>query len=155
LTFKKFNIRKLSYINPKVKLLNNGRGGKKEKGLFAVKDIKKGEIITISAGIGLPEKIVKRLPKSVHKYCYYMENGFFYCSLSKDKISADWFMNHSCHPNAGGVKEAFTARALRDIKKGEEITYNYMEDYKFWRYRPFRKFKCYCGFKNCKKTIKY
>lgn len=149
---KESKFRNLSHINPKVRLRKNRF---KENGLFAKKNIRKGEIIHISAGIGLSEKAVKKLPKTIQKYCFYAENGFFYCPLNYPTLSAEWFINHSCNPNTAGELEFFTLRAKKNIKKGEEITYDYAEDYKFWKYRPFRKFKCYCGAKNCRKIIRY
>jgi hypothetical protein len=38
--------------------------------------------------------------------------------------------------------------ALRDIKKGEEITF----DYQFERFGAFRQ-RCYCGSQNCRKYL--
>ena len=149
---KKFNVSKLSYINPKIRLRKTEKKG---KGLFAVKNIKKGEILTISAGIGVPQKMIKKLPKGLRSYCFYIENGWFYCPFGNSRLSADWFLNHSCRPNAGGVRNAFTIKALKNIKADEEITYDYSEDYKFWRYQPLRRFKCRCGAENCRKIIRY
>ena len=141
----------LSYISPKISLRSKSGD---EKGLFAVKKIKRGEIISISAGIGVPLSILKRFPKRLQKFCYFVENNFFYCPLTYPP-SAEWFMNHSCRPNVSSPREAFTLRALRDIAAGEEIMYDYGEDYVFWKYRPFRRFRCSCGARNCRKVIRY
>lgn len=65
-------------------------------------------------------------------------------------------MNHSCNPNSGGNgKDAFTIRALRDIRKEEEITYDYTKDFLDEARHAFRKFKCRCGEKQCKTIIHY
>ena len=141
----------LSYINPKITLK---RKGADSKGLFAVRKIKKGEIVSISAGIALPLRLVKQLPKDVQRFCYYVENGFFFCPLTGSP-SGDWFMNHSCRPHVSAPTEAFTLRAIRDILPGEEILYDYGEDYLYWKYRPFRRFRCSCGAPNCRQIIRY
>lgn len=56
------------------------------------------------------------------------------------------YINHSCAPNC----EAFIGRgriwihALRDIKEGEELTYNYGFDVDTWEDHP-----CRCGSERC------
>jgi SET domain-containing protein len=64
-------------------------------------------------------------------------------------------MNHSCSPNVGSPREAFTLRALRDIEVEEEIVYDYEVDYRFWPYRPTRAFRCRCGSRTCRTVIRY
>jgi SET domain-containing protein len=66
------------------------------------------------------------------------------------------FINHSCDANA----ETFVIRgriwieALRDIKAGEEITYDYMyEDDPKYTEKDYRFYGCACGAKNCRGTI--
>jgi hypothetical protein len=64
------------------------------------------------------------------------------------------FINHSCNPNAITQKWLVLGEirvgifALRDIKKGEEITF----DYQFERFGAFRQ-KCFCGSENCRKYL--
>lgn len=68
------------------------------------------------------------------------------------KGSAARFMNHCCEPNCysdiinvDGEKK-IVIFALRDLKRGEEVTYNY----KFAiETDPSLKVPCYCGAKNC------
>ncbi len=137
-----------SYEHPVIKLRKKKNG---EMGLFATRKIKKGEITSISAGMVLPLREVKKSKYYTH-YGYFLEKGFFLVPFTKE-LDSNWFMNHSCNPNTGGT-EALTNYALRDIKKGEEITYDYTKDYTGYKdYKPFRKFKCKCGSKNCKKVI--
>lgn len=59
------------------------------------------------------------------------------------------YLNHSCNPNAG-IKGAVTLKALRNIKSGEEITFDYAttEDDVYWQ------MKCGCGSKNCRKIVR-
>lgn len=54
-------------------------------------------------------------------------------------------VNHSCNPNAG-IKNSRILTAIKNIKKNEEITYDYST---VW----FEGFKCKCGNTNCRGYI--
>jgi hypothetical protein len=66
------------------------------------------------------------------------------------------FFNHSCDPNMGSAKvcvdvqDMNTSRiaffALRDIKAGEELEFDY-------KYQIQKRIRCYCGKLNCKKWV--
>jgi hypothetical protein len=56
--------------------------------------------------------------------------------------------NHSCEPNLGFFGQIGLV-ALRDIKAGEEL----MFDYAMSDGGPYDEFECYCGSANCRKTI--
>ena len=57
------------------------------------------------------------------------------------------FLNHSCEPNCG-FKGKFQIVAMRNIKKGEWLTFDYeMSEDSDWR------MDCKCGAKNCRKVI--
>jgi hypothetical protein len=57
-------------------------------------------------------------------------------------------LNHSCNPNIG-QRGKIRFYALRDIRKGEEMTFDYStsEAETDWT------MKCHCGSKKCRKTI--
>ncbi|PIP76091.1 hypothetical protein CO134_00330 [Candidatus Kuenenbacteria bacterium CG_4_9_14_3_um_filter_39_14] len=55
------------------------------------------------------------------------------------------YINHSCNPNTEVIDNC--DMAIRDIKKGEEITSDYSKD------NAVIHFRCNCGSKNCKKSI--
>ncbi len=66
------------------------------------------------------------------------------------------FINHSCEPNCEAVKDKgrIYIEALRDIKPGEELTYDYHLEYAGryqaeWRER----YECHCGAPSCKGTM--
>ena len=118
------------------------------KGIFAVRSIKrneeilrfKGPIVTGKQGMKLDfERFGKRLGNSLQikkdRYIYLEDPGRL--------------VNHSCKPNSG-IKEDKTLVAIRNIKKGEEIRYDYSTtiDEDDWS------MKCKCGEKNCRKIIK-
>lgn len=55
-------------------------------------------------------------------------------------------INHSCHPNceAWNIEGRIWICALRSIKKGEELTYNYGFEFDTWNDHP-----CRCGSAKC------
>ena len=57
-------------------------------------------------------------------------------------------MNHSCNPNCDTdiVDGKIWIRSFKDIKKGEELTYDY--GFSFHK-EDFREHVCKCGSKNC------
>lgn len=68
----------------------------------------------------------------------------------------DDFVNHSCDPNTvlvktfmGNIGFRWCLRVIKDIKKGEPITFDYSGTMsgKFW------KMDCKCGSDNCRKNI--
>ena len=74
-----------------------------------------------------------------------------YLDLAKPYVH----INHSCSPNAALRKEG-ELFALKDIKKGKEITYDYSTTE--WTYERFGKYKdwameCNCGSKKCRGTL--
>ena len=95
---------------------------------------------------------------------YYDETGVGSCylfRLDEDAIvdatrrgNIGRFINHCCRPNAyakivslGEGERKIVIIALRDLKRGDEVMY----DYKF----PIEdeKIPCYCGAPNCKGTM--
>jgi SET domain-containing protein len=127
------------------------------QGAFAKSRIKKGEVVYSQGG-----QIVHRddLDKVQNNYlCFYMELDFYLCPIP-GHIGVDWYINHSCNPNIGVPRDsnlALSHVALRDIEEGEEITYDYHEDFEVAGESPQVKsrssFECHCGAKNCRKII--
>ena len=117
-------------------------------GVFANRDFKKGELVVRSSG-----KVIS-------------------CQ-TEHSIQLDWdrhldvdpparYMNHSCNPNLGirtngnGFPDFV---AMRDIKKGEELTWDYaMSEWTHYeRSDPALDFDltCRCGAKNCRGKFGY
>ena len=112
------------------------------KGVFANRNFKKGEIvIKWDTSKKINKKEFNKLSDKEKKYVALIE-GKYIVNQSPTK-----FVNHSCNPNTSVKK--FCDVAIRDIKKGEEITGNYMED------TPEKeKWVCKCGSKNCMRVTK-
>ncbi len=122
-------------------------------GCFATEVIKAGESICTSKGEAISFKELKnRYKTGKEKVCNPLQIGEKeYLNLDEPYI----FFNHSCNPNAG-IRKKGELFALRDIKKGEEITYDYSTTE--WTYEKFGKFKewsmeCHCKARNCRGTL--
>lgn len=99
----------------------------KGRGVFARRDIKKGDVIESVPVLLIPaDAVVDGIHnKSLGKYYYWWDKKTLAVSLGYGSL-----YNHSYKPNAsyehGSGK--ITYRALRDIPKGEEICINYNYD---------------------------
>ena len=113
------------------------------KGLFAIDDIKKGEVIADWTGGNVYEaKKTSELPVEVRDHVIQSDEHKWI-----DTNGLGRYFNHSCEPNCG-VKEKFKIIAMKDIKKGEWLTDDYeMTENSDW------KMICKCGSKNCRKII--
>ncbi len=115
------------------------------KGIFAKNLIKKNEVVlkfsgsTISSGQINDKQGKYREGRSVQI------DANKYIGTERPGV----FTNHSCNPNAG-VKNDIILIAIRNIKRDEEIRFDYSTtmDEDQWT------LKCKCGQKNCRKIIK-
>jgi SET domain-containing protein len=138
--------RTFSWTNPKVKIGSSKIHG---KGVLATKNIKRGETVAVFGGHVILMSELKRLPKKIQDEGMQIDKK---CVLGIKKMSeledASYF-NHSCDANAG-CKGQISLVAMRDILKGEEVTFDYamdLHDAKWYKLR------CNCGSKNCRKII--
>jgi len=135
----------LASAKPKKKLII--RPTKKYgNGVFATQDIKKGSVIYTLSGEKMDSK---EFVKKVNSKEEYIDDPFQIGK--KTYIDLDEFsrtINHSCNPNAG-IRKNSELFALRDIKKGEEITYDYSATIAPTKWSM----KCKCGAKNCRKVL--
>jgi len=119
------------------------------KGSFAPIDIKIGtKIITFEGERVSKDEIDRRIDETGEENeddpLQIGDNEFL--DLSNNAI----FINHSCDPNAA-FKGEVDLIAIRDIKKGEEITFDYSstvgKDINWWMDN------CNCGAANCRGRI--
>lgn len=118
------------------------------KGLFALKSIKKGEIIAIKRGGSFTREQLKKI--GLPKYCYIQteDNVYVGPGNSKELENSMLYINHSCNPNAG-MKGKKTIITIKNIKRGEEIFLDYAMCYS----NPLYVMRCNCRSKNCRKKI--
>ena len=93
--------------------------------MFAIKPIKKGEIVAIKNGHIINKKAFNRYSHSLKQACHQISDNFFLGPILKKEIRKNMlFLNHSCHPNIG-LQGEITFIAMRNISTGEELTTDY------------------------------
>ena len=111
-------------------------------GVFAVRDILKDEIIAEFNGPAVTIEQMEGIPQEVWDHLFNV--GVNDYLIVRDPASRT---NHSCDPNAGIIRDVFLV-AMRDIKKDEEITFDYsIITADNWQ------LECHCGSPNCRKII--
>ncbi|MGV3660266.1 MAG: SET domain-containing protein [Prosthecobacter sp.] len=124
------------------------------RGIFARRDIPKDEAIIEYFGEKITKAESQRRGDALHAKSKRTGGAAVYIFTLNKRHDLDGakgrnparYINHSCAPNC----EAFIGRgriwihALRDIKAGEELTYNYGFDVDTWEDHP-----CCCGSERC------
>ena len=117
-------------------------------GVFALSDITKGTLVRVMTGDRMTSEEVEAA----------IERGEV-CADDPFQIDEELFIildrvpylfNHSCDPNAG-IRDVDQLFALRDILKGEQITYDYSTTvctHSVW------KMECRCGSPICRNIVK-
>jgi hypothetical protein len=136
----------LSYRSPKTEVRESKIHG---RGLFAIADIAKNEIVAVKGGHivdrkTLREKITSRLgPVEIQ-----IDDDLFIApGTDEERESSMLYSNHSCDPNLG-MRGEITFVAMRDICAGEELTHDWAmtddDNYSI---------ECNCGAPDCRKTL--
>ena len=121
---------------------------KKGHGLYAAKDIKKGTKIINYIGKIITKKQTENSKKYDNAKPIYLFNLNNRYDLDGDfSYNTARLINHSCSNNCeyDGKGLKLWVTAIRDIKKGEELTC----DYGFGYDEDYKQFPCNCGSKNC------
>lgn len=138
-----------SWLNPNLEKRCSATQG---CGIFAKADIRKDERLAIFGGKIMLIDEMYHLPVDMQRYTMQIEERFVLGPASTIPEDVDFF-NHSCDPNSGFRGQVFLV-AMRDIRAGEEITFDYCmtvsesvgSDMVF-------KMECSCGSPHCRKTI--
>ena len=118
------------------------------KGLYASQDIKDRTKIIEYKGKILTKKQVEENSKFDNEKAIYLFNINKKYDLDGDfKYNTARLINHSCNPNCevDGKGLKLWIFALKDIKKNEELSY----DYGFSYDQDYKQFPCKCRSKNC------
>ena len=119
-----------------------------KKGLYASKDIKSGVRIINYKGKLITNTEVEQNPKFDNDKDIYLFDINKRYSLDGDfSWNTARLINHSCNPNCevDGKGYKIWIPAIKDIKKNEELTY----DYGFSYDEDYKQFPCKCRAKNC------
>ena len=132
------------WITPKAKPIHSKIHG---LGVIANEPISKGENVAVLGGVIVPTKDMEKYWDIMGHVGIQIDDDFFIVPTSKKELEEKGVYNHSCDPNCG-FKNSVTLIAIKDIKPGEELVF----DYAFCE-SIIRSFKCNCGSSNCRKTI--
>ena len=119
-----------------------------KNGLYANQNIKKGVRIIEYKGKIISTKKSKTCSKFDNDKAIYLFNINKRYDLDGDfKFNIARLINHSCDPNCEvfGKGLKVWVYAMRDIKAGEELSY----DYGFSFDKDFKNYPCKCKSKNC------
>lgn len=127
---------------------------KDEVGVFSVRNIKKDSIIVHATELQckhFPWSVFKKLDtitqNKIYGYCPGSKKGF--CAPPDlNYISIAWHLNHSCNPNVG-LDKNYNFVAMRSIRKGEELCWDYAYD----ETNPDFSMTCCCKSDKCRKVV--
>ena len=136
------------------------RSGVHGKGVFALQPIKAGTTLIEYTGeiIGWPEALRRHPhdPTDPHHTFYFSLDDGSHVIDAKHGGNASRWINHACDPNCEADEEEGRVfiKALRDLKPGEELFYDYglvIDE----RYTPKLKkqYECRCGSPRCRGTM--
>lgn len=133
-----------SYLNPRVRRMRGLAGD----GVFATRAIEKGEIVCMWGGTVYSEKQFDEMPEALKHYGLQIDDGLFIGPTNLDSVDDAEYFNHSCEPNCG-FRGQIALVAMRDIRAGEELTFDYAmaETYD----QPW---ECQCGSSLCRKRMR-
>ena len=129
------------------------------RGVFAAADIPKGARIVEYKGKRISYKLACKLypdvdGKPTHTFLFEIDDDTV-IDAAQGGNAARW-INHSCEPNCEAVDDdgRIYIEAIRKIKAGEELGYNYgiTLDEKHTKAEKAR-WPCYCGKKTCRGTL--
>lgn len=109
------------------------------KGVFAGRGFKEGEVVLKWRPMMLTKSQAEALSERDRHYLNKTGNKYLLMG------SPERYMNHSCAPNTRAKRNGDVA--IRDIRKGEEITSDYYGE------GEFKSFQCRCAHKSCQGFI--
>ena len=115
-------------------------------GCFTLEDVPRGTVVLEYTGERISkEEGDRRYEGRVFTYLFGIGKG----DIVIDGHSMAMFVNHSCKPNCevDEVKGRIFIKTLRNLKAGEELTYDY------WLYDGDDDAPCYCGAKSCRGSM--
>ena len=136
----------LSYRSPKTEVRESKIHG---RGLFAIADIAKDEIVAVKGGHIVDRKTLReKITPPLAPVEIQIDDDLFIAPVSAEERELSMlYSNHSCDPNLG-MRGEITFVAMPEICAGEELTHDWAmtddDDYSI---------ECYCGAPDCRKTL--
>jgi SET domain-containing protein len=118
------------------------------RGVIAVDDIAKDEIVAIKAGNIITRAEIDQATDNAGDMALQIDDDFYLAPRSADEVEEmSVFINHSCDPNVG-FRGQVVYVALRNIRAGEELCHDYAmersDDYAL---------DCHCGSPLCRGKV--
>ncbi len=135
---------KAHFVSPK--LVPKVRSQKGGYGVFATSPIKAGELLVVWGGEVIARQDLVSMNPQLRRHAIQIEENLYLVSHEGPEVGD--FVNHSCAPNAG-LSGQVSLIALRPIRSGEEICYDYaMSDGS-----DYDEFTCSCGTESCRRKV--
>ena len=125
------------------------------RGVYATKAIPKGTRIIEYAGKRVLWESIPEDSEDRRTFLFGLQNGKDVIDPTIGGNAARW-INHSCEPNCEAIEEnsRIFIYALRDLRPGEELFYDYALEMDEPRTRALEKeSECYCGSSTCRGTM--
>jgi len=136
----------LSYLSPKTEVRESKIHG---RGLFAIADIAKNEIVAIKGGHIVDRKSLREeITPLLGPVEIQIDDDLFIAPVTEEERELSMlYSNHSCDLNLG-IRGEITFVAMRDLRAGEELTHDWAmtddDDYSV---------ECNCGVPDCRKIL--
>jgi uncharacterized protein len=137
---------RLSYLSPKTAVRESKIHG---RGLFATKDIAKGEVVAVKGGHIVDRETLRSeiTPRFGPVEIQIGDDLFIAPVTDEERELSMLYSNHSCDANVG-MRGEITFVAMRNIGAGEELTHDWCvtddDDYSV---------TCKCGSAKCRKKL--
>jgi len=134
-----------TWRSPKIKISEDTVAG---RGVIAIADIAKDEIVAIKAGHVITRKELDEVTAAAGDFALQIDDDFYIAPRQPDEVlDMSVMINHSCNPNVGFRGQVIYI-AMREIKAGEELSHDYAmersDDYTL---------NCGCGSSQCRGKI--
>ncbi len=144
---------------PDARRIQTRRSGVHGKGVFALADLAEGETLIEYVGEVISWKeALRRHPhdeKDPNHTFYFHMDAKHVIDAKHGGNSSRW-INHACKPNCEADEDdgRVFIKALRNIKAGEELFYDYglIIDAKYTK-KLLAEYPCWCGAKKCRGTL--
>lgn len=141
--------RTFSWTNKKLELGDTEFCG---KGVFTKENVKKDELLAVFGGYILTRLEEEKLFNILGDEGMQISKDLVMVNKKKSETELASFFNHSCSPNAGFKGQIFLV-AMKDIKSGEQIVFDYGMVLHRSKKAKIYKMKCSCGEPCCRNVI--